>query len=66
MSKLSFYINCSYDYRNPVVRLIHKEIGALEHVILHIENDYIQNNKKFVGKAFVSFKNELMKEEVLK
>lgn len=45
-----------FDRSNKVVRLIDKEIRALEHVIHHIMRDYKKTNKNFVGKAFVTFR----------
>jgi hypothetical protein len=54
-----------FDRKNTVIRLVDKEIQALEHVIHHIERDYLESNKNFVGKAYVSFNTESMKAKVL-
>lgn len=51
--------------KNPVVKLIDKEIEAIRHVLHFIEEDTMKNPKKFVGMAFVSFQNEDMKNKVL-
>ena len=61
-----FIIIFSFEFEHPVIRLIDKEIKALEHIIQYLENEIQKKASKFVGHAFVSFNNEDEKNLVLR